>query len=188
MFMCDMIYSWTSAYVEPHLKLTSQVTPKMSYLYQQSVVTSKTIMKVFPMGLYFVYMPLPLLMILLLVSLFQEGNVKFQNVWLWSPYYPHFFVIPVLRAIIIILANAGIRIDSEYFAGAFGTGVLRFTLWVHNKHWWLWSRYPCYVLVVTSTSLLPPDPLMWGKGSSHTSVDPSACSGDFEKPMKINKG
>ena len=56
--MCDMIYSWTSAYVEPHLKLTSQVTPKMSYLYQQSVVTSKTIMKVFPMGLYFVYMPL----------------------------------------------------------------------------------------------------------------------------------
>ena len=54
--MCDMIYSWTSAYVEPHLKLTS---PKMSYLCQPSVVTSKTIMKVFPMGLYFVYKPLP---------------------------------------------------------------------------------------------------------------------------------
>ena len=59
MFMCDMIYLWTSAYVEPHLELTSQVTPKMSFLCQQSVVTSKIIMKVFPMGLYFVYMPLP---------------------------------------------------------------------------------------------------------------------------------
>ena len=40
---------------------------------------------------------------------------------------------------------------------------------------------------VTSTSLLAPDPLMWGKESSHTSVDPLACSGDFEKPMKHNK-
>lgn len=66
----------------PLLELVSLVTPKVSYQRQQNGA-SKVIIKVFPRGMPFVYMPLlPHLMILLLVVLFQEGNLHSQNVQL----------------------------------------------------------------------------------------------------------